>query len=125
MPAARNPLQNTRWNDRGLKGQISQLMTQFVAGGSIQRLITFKVTNPFRKSKHFSKGTSQPIFTGLQDLYKITLVLSESKEWVVLPLFFLTLFGSHRYTILGLRSLSGRGITTAAPAARKCPHLTH
>ena len=38
-------------------------------------------------------------------------------EWVVLPLFFLTLFGSHRYTFLGptRSSLSGRGITNVSP----------
>ena len=33
----------------------------------------------------------------------MTLVLSKSKERVVLPLFFFTLFGSHWYIILGLR----------------------
>ena len=64
-------------------------------------------TDSFHEIKKFSKALSYMALscTDLAD--------ARFSNWVQKSL---------RYTILGLRSLSGRGITTATPTARKCPY---
>ena len=51
-----------------------------------------------RKSKVFSQPKSRKI-QGDLTIISTSELRAENFEWVVLPLFFLTLFGSHRYTI--------------------------
>ena len=62
------------------------------------------VNNPLatqeRKSKVFSQPKSRKI-QGDLTIISTSELRAENFEWVVLPLFFLTLFGSHRYTFLG------------------------